>query len=53
MTPALAFSSQSVPAAPRTAPEASDLFLFAAAALAVWFVRRSLRKRFGSRRPHD
>ncbi|WP_245841766.1 PEP-CTERM sorting domain-containing protein [Sphingomonas lenta] len=36
---------------PRTAPEPSDLFLFAAAVLAVWFVRRSLRKRFRDRGP--
>lgn len=37
-------------ATPRTSPEPSDLFLFVAAALAVWFVRRSLRKRFRNRR---
>ena len=39
------------PPRPRTGPEASDLFLFAAAAVAVWFLRRSLRRRFGKR--HD
>lgn len=49
MIPVLA----SVAAAPRTSPEPSDLFLFAAAALAVWFVRRSLRKRFANKRRHD
>ncbi len=31
---------------PRTHPELSDLALFAAAALAVWLVRRALRRRF-------
>ena len=29
----------------RTAPELSDLALFAFAALALWFVRRALRRR--------
>lgn len=46
----LASAASSGGAAPRAAPEASDLFLFIAAALAVWFVRRSLRKRFRKRR---
>ena len=31
---------------PRTGPELSDLVLFVVAALAVWFVRRALRRRF-------
>ena len=30
----------------RTGPELSDLALFALAVLAVWFVRRALRRRF-------
>lgn len=30
----------------RTHPEWSDIALFAVACLAVWFVRRALRKRF-------
>lgn len=30
----------------RTGPELSDLALFVAAAIAVWFVRRALRRRF-------
>ena len=34
------------PAAGRTAPEPSDVALFAVAVLAVWFVRRRLRARF-------
>jgi hypothetical protein len=32
--------------APRTAPELSDVALFACAVAAVWFVRRALRRRF-------
>jgi len=32
-------------AAPRSHPEWSDLALFACAAVAVWFVRRALRRR--------
>lgn len=47
--PLLASAAHSGIAVPRTAPEASDLFLFAAAVLAVWFLRRSLRARFGRR----
>ncbi len=31
---------------PRLHPELSDLALFVAAALAVWLVRRALRRRF-------
>ncbi|WP_375392436.1 hypothetical protein [uncultured Sphingomonas sp.] len=31
---------------PRTGPALSDLALFLAAALAVWLVRRALRRRF-------
>ena len=45
MTPFLA----TVAHTPRTSPELSDVALFVLAALAVWFVRRSLRKRFGRR----
>jgi membrane protein implicated in regulation of membrane protease activity len=37
------------PAAGRTAPELSDVALFAVAVLAVWFVRRRLRDRFRRR----
>ena len=33
----------------RTGPEASDVALFILAVLAVWFVRRRLRRRFGDR----
>ena len=33
----------------RTGPELSDLALFVVAALAVWFVRRALRRRFGAK----
>lgn len=33
----------------RTGPELSDLALFAVAALAVWLVRRALRRRFTPR----
>jgi hypothetical protein len=36
----------------RSMPELSDLALFACAVLAVWFVRRRLRARFGQR-PKD
>ena len=50
MTPLLAQAAHSGVARPRTSPEWSDLFLFVVAALAVWFVRRSLRARFGKRR---
>ena len=47
MTPALAVASghSGVPR-PRTGPEASDIALFVCACLAVWFVRRALRRRF-------
>jgi hypothetical protein len=31
---------------PRTRPELSDLALFACAAVALWWVRRALRRRF-------
>ena len=41
-----ALSAQTGPIHPRTRPELSDLALFAAAVLAVWFVRRALRRRF-------
>ena len=34
------------PKPPRTHPEWSDLALFAVAVIAVWFVRRALRRRF-------
>lgn len=36
---------------PRTGPEASDIALFAVAAIGVWLVRRALRKRFLKRPP--
>ncbi|WP_200922296.1 hypothetical protein [Sphingomonas sp. Leaf17] len=36
---------------PRTGPEASDIALFAFAAIAVWLVRRALRARFRSKAP--
>ncbi len=35
---------------PRTGPELSDLALFALACVAVWLVRRALRRRF-ARKP--
>lgn len=35
----------------RTGPELSDLALFAMAALAVWLVRRALRRRFAAKPP--
>ncbi|WP_375402306.1 PEP-CTERM sorting domain-containing protein [uncultured Sphingomonas sp.] len=41
-----AILAAAAPAAGRTAPEPSDVALFAVAALAVWFVRRRLRNRF-------
>lgn len=53
MLPLLASVAHSGVVRQRTAPEASDLFLFAAAALAVWFVRRSLRARFRRDRADD
>ncbi len=37
-------------ATPRTGPELSDLALFAVAAIAVWLVRRALRRRFAARK---
>jgi hypothetical protein len=36
---------------PRTAPELSDIALFAVAGIAVFLVRRALRKRFLKRPP--
>ena len=36
---------------PRTGPELSDIALFAVAAIAVFVVRRALRKRFLKRPP--
>ncbi len=35
---------------PRTGPEPSDIALFLLAALALWFVRRALRRRAIARR---
>lgn len=49
MIPLLASAPHSGVVAPRTAPEASDLFLFVVAALAVFVLRRSLRRRFRKR----
>jgi hypothetical protein len=34
------------PPPPRTHPEWSDVTLFVVACIAVWFVRRALRRRF-------
>ena len=34
---------------PRTSPELSDLALFAVAVLAVWLLRRALRRRFDAK----
>lgn len=45
--PALAQDGHSGVAGVRTGPELSDLALFVVAVLAVWFVRRSLRRRHG------
>lgn len=33
----------------RTGPELSDLALFVVAVLAIWFVRRALRRRFAAK----
>jgi hypothetical protein len=44
-TPALADNGHSGVATSRTGPELSDIALFVAAAVAVWFTRRALRKR--------
>lgn len=43
--PALADDGHSGVATPRTAPELSDVALFAMAAGALWFTRRALRRR--------
>lgn len=48
-------SSATIASAPppptaRTAPEASDVALFAMAAAGIWFVRRALRRRFAKAR---
>ncbi len=43
---ALAASGHSGTVHPRTAPELSDVALFVVAVLAVWFVRRAMRRRF-------
>lgn len=43
--PAAADNGHSGVATPRTAPELSDLALFAMAAGGVWFTRRALRRR--------
>ena len=45
-TEAVPSGHSGTPAPPRTHPEWSDLALFAVAVLAVWFVRRALRRRF-------
>jgi hypothetical protein len=44
-SPALADNGHSGVATARTGPELSDIALFVAAAIAVWFTRRALRKR--------
>ena len=38
---------------PRTAPELSDIALFVLAIVAVWQIRRALRKRFTRKPPKD
>ena len=43
---ALAASGHSGTVHARTAPELSDIALFVVAALAIWFVRRAMRRRF-------
>lgn len=43
--------AQSVTAQPRTAPEISDVALFVVAVVAVWQIRRALRKRFTRKPP--
>lgn len=45
-TEAVPSGHSGTPAPPRTHPEWSDLALFAVAVVAVWFVRRALRRRF-------
>jgi len=44
--PAVGRAAHSGTAGVRTGPELSDLALFAVAALAVWLVRRALRRRY-------
>lgn len=44
--PLLSSAAHSGVARPRTAPELSDVALFALAVAAVWLVRRGLRRRF-------
>ena len=44
-TPARADNGHSGVATARTGPELSDIALFIAAAVAVWFTRRALRNR--------
>jgi hypothetical protein len=45
-TPALADDGHSGVAGVRTGPELSDVALFVMAVVAVWLVRRALRRRF-------
>lgn len=49
--PLLLLAGPAFAAAPhqRTSPEWSDIALFAMAVLGVWFVRRSLRRRFAEK----
>lgn len=42
----MAATALPAPPPPRTHPELSDVALFAMACLAVWLVRRALRRRF-------
>ncbi|UVO51539.1 hypothetical protein M0208_13890 [Sphingomonas sp. SUN019] len=44
-SPSLLANGHTGTATPRTAPELSDLALFAMAAAGIWFTRRALRNR--------
>jgi membrane protein implicated in regulation of membrane protease activity len=49
LLPALVASGHSGTVHPRTAPELSDIALFAVAVVAVWLVRRAMRRRFAKK----
>jgi membrane protein implicated in regulation of membrane protease activity len=46
-------TTQATPPAQRTAPEWSDVALFAVAVAAIWFLRRALRRRLPRHRNDD
>ena len=47
--PLLAASGHSGTVHPRTSPELSDIALFVVAVVAVWQIRRAMRRRFTKR----